>query len=326
MRKFVYQTLHPEIFHGHRAKAPFFEGWYYKLVDKSEEHRFAVIPGIFITQDTSKNHAFIQVLDGQSGKATYHEFPETAFEAHPERFDVRIGNNHFYRDGFEINIQDEHLQLSGQVTFANQVPWPRTIFSPGIMGWYAWVPFMECYHGIVSLDHSIAGGLQFNGHNIDFSSGLGYIEKDWGQAFPSSYIWMQSNHFANPGTSLTASIANIPFLGRSFPGFLIGLWHNGTLHRFTTYTGAKTQDLHVTEKYVNWTISDHTHRIVISAKRTSGSLLKAPIRTEMHKRIEESLDSAVHVTLFNKNNNLIFEGEGRNAGLEVYGDMSELTP
>ena len=23
------------------------------------------------------------------------------------------------------------------------------------MGWYAWVPFMECYHGVLSLDHTI---------------------------------------------------------------------------------------------------------------------------------------------------------------------------
>ena len=44
-----------------------------------------------------------------------------------------------------------------------------------------------------------------NDNNKPFG-GRGYIEKDWGQAFPRAWIWTQSNHFGAdaPGTSLTA--------------------------------------------------------------------------------------------------------------------------
>ena len=27
----------------------------------------------------------------------------------------------------------------------------------GIMGWYRFVPFMQCYHGVVSLNHKLNG-------------------------------------------------------------------------------------------------------------------------------------------------------------------------
>ncbi len=44
--EFVDNTLHPQRYQGARRDYPYFEGWYYKLIDASEEHRYAVIPGI----------------------------------------------------------------------------------------------------------------------------------------------------------------------------------------------------------------------------------------------------------------------------------------
>ncbi len=66
---------HPERYHGRGRRPPFFEGWYYKLVDAGEQERLAVIPGIFLSSDPGEHHAFIQVLDGTRGTATYHRFP-----------------------------------------------------------------------------------------------------------------------------------------------------------------------------------------------------------------------------------------------------------
>jgi succinate dehydrogenase/fumarate reductase flavoprotein subunit len=48
----------------------------------------------------------------------------------------------------------------------------------GTMGWYAFVPAMECYHGVLSFDHLLEGGLELNGQYIDYTGGRGYIEKD----------------------------------------------------------------------------------------------------------------------------------------------------
>jgi hypothetical protein len=58
MRNFFYTTLRPAMYHGHGKRAPFFEGWYYKLVSVDEQHRYAVIPGVILGED---GHTFIQV-------------------------------------------------------------------------------------------------------------------------------------------------------------------------------------------------------------------------------------------------------------------------
>ena len=47
------------------------------------------------------------------------------------------------------------------------------------MGWYYKVPFMECYHEVVSLNHDLIGEIKVNNRIFSFDNGKGYIEKDW---------------------------------------------------------------------------------------------------------------------------------------------------
>jgi len=323
LQRYLQTTLHPERYHGSGKRGPFFEGWYYKLVDLEGRQRYAIIPGIFLGIDGDNDEAFVQVLNGMTGEATYHVFPSSAFSAAADALDVRVGPNRFCEDSLSLDIQDEQLQMRGELRFEGTTPWPVTLTSPGIMGWYGWLPFMECYHGVVSLDHLIRGTLHVNGEALDFTGGRGYIEKDWGQAFPSAYIWMQTNHFDAPGVSLTASIARIPWQGRAFPGFIVGFWHQRQLYRFATYTGATAARLDVTDEHVNWVLRDRRYTLEIEAVRRSGGLLKAPIRTEMHRRVDETMQSEIHVRLLDGSTPL-FEGHGSCAALEVHGEIETL--
>jgi len=193
MTLWLKNIFHPERFHGEGRKPPFFEGWYFKLVDAAEQSRCAVIPGLFLGKEVEDSHAFIQVLDGTSGSVAYYRFPPEEFEAARDRFEVRIGKNIFTSEGITLDLTDEEGAIQGDVRFSGTIPWPVTFAAPGIMGWYAWVPMMECYHGVVSLDHVIEGALEIDGRTIDFTGGRGYTEKDWGRSFPSSWIWLQSN-------------------------------------------------------------------------------------------------------------------------------------
>ncbi|HBX68134.1 MAG TPA: hypothetical protein DEH25_01765 [Chloroflexi bacterium] len=318
---FVRATLNPAMYHGDGKNPPFFEGWYFKLIDAAENQRYAIIPGVFLGEDA---HAFIQVLNGRTAQSTYHRFEVADFWAAPDKFEVRIGNNCFSEDVISLKINDNLGQISGQLKFEGGTAWPVSVTSPGIMGWYAWAPKMECYHGVLSFDHEIRGGLQINGETINFSGGRGYIEKDWGQSFPAGYVWFQSNHFATPRTSLTASIAVIPWLGSAFRGFIVGLWHQGKLYRFATYTGAKTESLAITDDKVTWVIRDRRYRLELSARRAEGGLLREPTTSEMLARVEETMLASVEVRLITRKGETIFEGRGRNAALEVNGDIPGL--
>jgi hypothetical protein len=324
IRRFIYETLHPEIYHGYGKKPPFFEGWYYKLINADQSARLAVIPGIFRTMDSRNDHAFIQVLDGMTGHATYHEYPVSAFHADEERFDVRVGRSRFRIDGIILDIDDDQMRLCGELRFHEGESWPVSLLRPGNMGPFAWLPFLECYHGILSFDHRIQGALEINGRRADFDDGHGYLEKDWGQAFPSAYVWMQTNHFHTPTTSLTGSIAMVPSIGRIFRGFSVGFYHHRRLHAFATYTHAVTEKLAITDDHVFWNVRDRRHRVELIAERAAGGLLKAPLRTEMHKRVDETLQASVHVRLMTLNGDVIYEGTGRSAGLEVHGDLETL--
>jgi len=324
MRRYIFDTLHPEIYHGHNKKPPYFEGWYYKLISADENTRYAVIPGIFREKTSSKDHCFVQVLNGMTGEATYHEYPVDAFQADRETFDVWVGPNHFRRDCLSLNIDDGQTQINGVIKLGDGVGWPVSVAEPGVMGWYAWLPIMECYHGILSFGHEINGTLQINGQTASFDGGRGYIEKDWGQSFPSAYVWMQTNHFDTPDTSLMASIAIIPSLGRSFAGHIAGFYHRGVLHKMTTYTNASVERLHLDDQHVYYTLKDRNYRLELVAERRSGGLLKAPIRTEMHKRVDETMQSTVQVKFSTLDGHILYEGEGRNTALEVHGTLDKL--
>jgi hypothetical protein len=314
-------TQHPAMYHGTGKRPPFFEGWYYKLVSQDEKQRYAIIPGVILGE---KAHAFIQILDGVSGASAYHPFPIEAFWASLDDFDIRIGNSRFTVDMISLDTQDDFYQVNGELHFQGGTPWPVTFFSPGIMGRYAWVPRMECYHGVLSFDHTILGGLQVNGKKIDFSDGRGYIEKDWGQSFPAAWVWFQSNHFQHAGTCLTASVAIIPWMRTSFPGFIIGFWHEQKLIRFATYTGAIIDKLVIGEHTVDWIVHDRQYRLEMYAQQAPGGLLLGPTKVEMGKRVDETLNATVQLRLSRISGDVLFEGHGKYAGLEVNGDLQGL--
>jgi hypothetical protein len=320
-------TLDPARYHGSGAGRPFFEGWYFKVVDSTETARYAIIPGVFYGRDPAKDHAFIQLLDGATGQVTYTSFPVEQFRSSGNRFAIAIGPNRFSANEVSLALQGPDTTVQGRLRFLETNPWPVSLLSPGIMGWYAWVPFMECYHGVVSLDHPIEGSLTMDGREIDFEGGRGYIEKDWGRSFPAAWIWCQSNHFQRPGTSLTASLAVVPWLRGAFPGFTVGLWHGRRLYRFATYTGARTELLRVADKEIDWVVADRRHRLELHLARASGGLLQAPTGVDMDRRIAESLSATVALRLLALGGpapKVVFEGTGRHAGLEAAGDLARL--
>ncbi len=256
----------PDVYQGNGNKKNYFEGWYFKLADKDSKNLYAIIPGISF--EPNNEHAFIQVLNGKTAESWYLSFKPEHFSFSKKEFSLSIGDNHFTGTGIRLNINQDSLKLSGEIRFGKLHPWPVKYLSPGVMGWYAFVPFMECYHGVLSFYHDLSGNLVVNGNELNFDGGNGYIEKDWGTSFPGYYIWIQSNHFEKQNVSLMASVANIPWLGSSFDGFIIGLSINEKLFRFTTYTGAKIKKLRFDNNKVEIHAADKNYRLEIDSSST----------------------------------------------------------
>jgi tocopherol cyclase len=293
----------------------YFEGWYIKVVSRDERHALAFIHGIAMTRE-GEQHAFVQVMHGSENKAHYHRFDAAAFQPSDQSFAVTVGTNHFSEQGMTLELPG----YSGSLRFTGLTHWPKMLGAPGIMGWYGFVPFMECFHGIVSMHHELEGVLYIDGEAVDFTGGRGYIEKDWGRSFPKAYVWMQSNHFGDAPASLMASVAHIPWLGSAFVGFISGFWLEGRLFRFATYTGARKRLL-VHDDTVEVNFKNPRTELRILAHKAEGVALISPLSGGMTGKVNESLQASIEVALFERGHR-IFEGTGTSAGLEVAGDLS----
>lgn len=321
--KFLYNLqalFNPDMFQGKGKIKRYFEGWYFKVVNAAKTEAYAIIPGIAMDQEGLKQ-AFIQILDGKRQTAVYHKFDFNSFISSDTEFRISIGNNSFTKDNLELDLPE----FAGRLEFSSLVPWPKPWYSPGIMGPYSFVPFMECYHGIVSLNHSVKGKLHVNSRELDFNQGLGYTEKDWGRSFPCAYVWMQSNHFSLPGISVKASVARIPWIRDVFTGFIAGVWVLGRLIQFTTYNGTVLRKLQIDRLRVELILVNRKHQLTIIASREAATSLASPIMGFMDGRIEESMTSRLEVFLTDQiTGQVILHDTGYHAGLEVAGEIGSI--
>jgi len=321
MFNFISRLKDIAIFQGSINRRGYFEGWYFKHVGVLGNNKLAVIPGISLSGD--EEHAFIQVYDGLSGVSHYVTYDLEEFIPKKDPFSLNLGNSCFKLTGIEIDIPE--LDIVGSLNYSNHFLYRSRWFEHGIMGWYGFVPFMETYHGLISLDHRVNGNVKIEGIDHIFDKGKGYIEKDWGQSFPSSWIWMQSNNFSKTRTSVMISVAVIPWLRSSFVGHIAVMLIDGKVLNFSTYRGGKITSLNYQKDGVSLRIENRTHTLDILAIKGESVSLRSPIKGGMEGRTIESLSGTLEVSLIcNDENELLFSGTGKNAGLEIMDENDDL--
>ena len=182
--------------------------------------------------------------------------------------------------------------------------------------------------------------MAYNEELVDFTNGKGYIEKDWGISFPRNWIWMQSNNFQEKERSILVSVANIPFLGLEFTGFLSVVYDRGKFYRFGTYNQSKLRIIQITETTVTLTIQRKNILLLVKGQKTEldGSktaLMRAPSKGLMTSKCAESITSKFTVGLYEIQNppatqNIskshlkpIFKDIGASAGFEIMGNESD---
>lgn len=311
----------PEVYQGKKKPAGYFEGWYIKLVDSAGGQIWSFIPGISYSADP---HCFVQVIHANSGKTWYFRYPEQDFYSSRRIFQTTIADNLFSSDGLHLDLSQNNLDLRGKIFFEDTRPFPSTLISPGIMGWYSYVPRMECYHGVVSMQHRLSGSLQINGSEVSFDGGKGYMEKDWGTSMPSDWIWIQSNHFnEDRDASFMLSLARIPWMRGYFPGFLSFFMAGGKIYRFATYNRSRVSLIEVKEDSVQIKLHHAAYTLSLKVYRKTGGILKAPRHGQMEREIQESIVSRLDLELRDRKGTRLFKGTGKHAGLEIVGDVAK---
>ncbi|MDF2675607.1 MAG: hypothetical protein K0R09_3879, partial [Clostridiales bacterium] len=161
---------------------------------------------------------------------------------------------------------------------------------------------------------------------IDFTGGKVYIEKNWGKAFPYSYIWVQGNSFEKEQAALSCSIGHIPFPVKSFTGFLIGIHVKGEFYKFTTINNSS---LSVDCQEDRVILETHNKRYFLRVEAIyEGNTfidLLAPRDDNMVPIARETLQGKITVSLYDKKRDeLLLSGSSSAAGIEFSGDYKSL--
>lgn len=309
----------PAYFQGKYRKKRYFEGWYFKCISADRKHVIAIIPGMAIDPQEQR-HSFIQVINAASGKTWYHHFPYADFQSPTDRFEIRISKNIFNSDGLSLDIDTAEGSINGQLSFIGIRLFPVNWHNPGIMGPFAYIPFMECYHVIIHLYHQLCGTIELDGEILDFTGGVGYIEKDYGRSFPRTYLWLQASHFESGNESFVFSRARIPLLGREFSGFFAYFTNFSNISvRFATYNHSRLINWQVdtVKRTCSGLLTGPSGSLAFEAKMLGGGSLRAPIDGLMDRDIIESITATVSIKITNRHGQLIFQGTNNETGMEI---------
>jgi len=311
--KRLFLMKNPDLFQGEKQlteNKDYFEGWYFKNTNKDSGISF--IPGINI--ENSKPNAFVQVITNNESHFINYDIKDFEFTHTP--FIIKIGNNLFSKEGIHIDIKTDELDINGEVQYSNNKNISTDAINPNIMGPFSYVPFMECNHAILSMQSNANGSIEINNTIMNFDNDMGYIEKDWGNSFPKSYIWCQGNNFKSSNASFMLSVADVPFKMFKFRGVICVLMVGDKEYKFTTYNNARLVEFEVKDNSLNVTLKKGDIYINIQAKHENAQKLAAPVKGKMGKDIFESITSAITVTL-KQGNNIIFSETSTNCGLEI---------
>lgn len=249
-----------------------FEGWYFK--HQKGDDALAFIPG------RAESGAFIQMLS--PGGSRQFDVPDLTVRNGV----IYAGDCEFSRRGCRISLPG----VSGEILYGALTP-----LRSDIMGPFRFLP-MECRHGVISMAHTLGGSVSVDGARHSFDGGLGYIEKDSGTSFPSSYQWLQCNSFPEP-CSVMLSVAHIPFCGLSFEGCICAIMYGGSEYRLATYNGVRI--LAAEEKHI--CLSQGGLLLETDIRPTQdGHPLRSPVRGRMSGTIRESSNAAVRVRLWQR--------------------------
>ena len=311
-------------YQGGGRKKKYFEGWYYKQVSEDEKTAVSFIPGISLSQQDP--HCFVQYIISQEDEAGrkmiktgYCRYSSEEFQFRDEPFLLRIGNSFFTETEVHVELSDAGSSIKAGFRLGPFTSIKRTLFMPNIMGFFAYLPKMECCHGVISMKHQVQGSLWIDGRQIDFGKGNGYLEKDWGTSFPERYIWLQCCNFSNDRVSVVFSAADIPLYGHTFLGFICNLTIDRQEYRFATYNGSRLKLEQVTDREAVLTLTHRNTALKLEAYANDPRELVSPIKGQMSGRIKEDPSGILKICLTDQGGRMIYEDTRHMAGIELHG-------
>jgi len=269
----------------------YFEGWYFK--QQGKDGTVALIPALHVDAQGNKSASVQIVTDSEP---LHFDLPWEALKADRKNLDIRVGDSIFSASGIHLNLLQNGVTVSGDISFG-----ALAALKSDIMGPFRFAPLMECRHSVFSMVHEVNGSLRVNEKSYAFHNELGYIEGDRGRSFPKRYAWTQCAWREDKPCSLMVSVADIPYMGVCFTGVIASVFLSGQEYRLATYRGARPVFIG------NGEIVIRQGRYTLSVCRLEGGgmLLHAPVGGCMTRMIREAPACRVHYRFLCGNETLL---------------------
>ncbi len=283
---------------------PWYEWWYYKVVDPKSRRSFYWVYGVVNPWDQGSEMAGTRAsvaMGSFDEKITLQKnYPLRDFHSSYDETLIQIDSN---------TATDQMLQGSLSDDQGNSASWNLTlkkVWGFNAMGWAMGIPrLLNIYWYPAQASARMSGTLNFNGTKIDLDNAPAYQDRNWGNSFPKWWAWIVSNQFENsPGTVLAAGGGKPKIAGQFEPyqGMSIGLLHEGVEYHFRPNDG----DIVETDiSFGKWEVVATKlgrYRIILSAYATPEQFMLLPFASPDGKVFKdyEALNGDVRLQLFKK--------------------------
>ena len=314
-------------------RGPFFEGWYLRLFDfnnsdslgflfghvlpkvRSSSTDPLVLSSVLYRTNCKENRCVLMSKDAKFRSnqftVTKHGKPisEDPDDTSPSAFEWYMtsddSSGSFICQKSSISVDIKFGNVTFRAEIGAEVPWGP--HGEGPEGWIDKVPFLPLHWFVYSLRSPIIYYELNDTDNKVYKKGVQgtvHLEKNWGDSFPTAWIWSQGI-LAHSNISFALSGGPVDVLGLSVTAFLVGYRNpNKNISLNFRPTDSVTKATHNgCQGYVNITVRGlfHELRIVLLADMSTFSdCLLGPESTGFRKACVESYDAMAEVVVFKR--------------------------
>lgn len=296
-----------------------FISWYYNFIDKRKEKVIELTLVKYFESGDEQYYLLVECHEEEISKKVILENSQIKWEKQAIIYD----SCHFTKEEIKIDIEVEGLCIKGCVAFKEMRGTKRSAWQAGIMGPFSYFPFLQSYHDVISLDHELAGSLTINGKEILFNDGKGYMEIEWGKAYPRVWIWSQCNHFKENDVALMVGVARMPLLWEYYTSFAVPVYYKGELVVFSNYNGGQIAKLYRYKSYVHLIITQKSKVLDLKIYGEEDVEHISARGSHMIRDVYSCQKAKMEIKI-TQNNQIILEDVGYCCQLEMGGNTSKL--
>jgi len=189
-------------------------------------------------------------------------------------------------------------------------------------GWLSRLPIFEPGWQILMADGRASGWIDWCGRHYYFSDAPAYSEKNWGQAFPQRWFWLNCNWFTDTSDlALTAGGGRRGALWWQESVAMAGVHYQGRFYEFVPWNSAVSWRV---EPWGFWQVRARSDRYQVEVTGTTartGTPLRAPTPQGLQFCCRDTLRGDLQLTLTTRAGELIVAARSQQGGLEVGGAL-----